>query len=114
MVSGVDRGTLPRRSSSFASSKHYLRYSTRKESIVSGLMEDIKTETTTAHKRQCPVAKCREELDAEDRKDLDAALADWTMTHVGIARALAKRGLVNVGSTKGIAAHRKGQCGCPR
>lgn len=77
-----------------------------------GLLDDITTEQEKTQPNRCPVAKVMPDLSAEDRADLEAAMANPAIRHVAIARALEARGL-RVGD-KGIAMHRKGDCACAR
>jgi hypothetical protein len=61
--------------------------------------------------RNCKTRAVLESLDKEDRKILEAALADrkkWSS--YGLSKALADRGIIIKGDTLGI--HRRGECSC--
>jgi hypothetical protein len=65
-----------------------------------------------------PILSCKtrtvlESLDKDDRKILEAALADrekWS--NYGLSKALAERNIIIKGDTLGI--HRRGECSCLR
>lgn len=62
----------------------------------------------------CVVADTRSVLDKQDAAELDAALADVSIQHRAIAKALAARGVKIGQDGKAIARHRKGECSCHR
>lgn len=77
-----------------------------------GLLEDIAEEQSKTVPNRCPVAALGEQLSPADLADLDAAMANDSIRHVAISRALRARGL-DV-SEKATAAHRRGTCACAR
>ena len=63
--------------------------------------------------RSCKTRNVLESLEKDDRKILEAALADrdkWS--NYGLSKALADRGIIIKGDTLGI--HRRGECSCLR
>lgn len=75
------------------------------------LLDEIGAESR-ARLRDCIVVEILAELTKEDARELQVALDDAAMTHVAIARVLAKRGY-NIGlQGKQIANHRNGSCPC--
>jgi hypothetical protein len=61
--------------------------------------------------RSCKTRNVLESLDKDDRKILEAALADrekWS--NYVLSKALADRGIIIKGDTLGI--HRRGECSC--
>lgn len=76
------------------------------------LLDDISQEQSKTVPNRCPVASLREQLSADDLKDLDTAMADDAIRHVAISRALRSHG--HDVSEKAIAAHRRGTCACAR
>ena len=81
---------------------------------MSGLLQDIKSANAEAVQNRCRVHHILSELSKDDQEDLRAALADDSIMHVAIARALNNRGLDIGTHGKAVAAHRKGNCGCAR
>jgi hypothetical protein len=76
-----------------------------------GLLDDIQAESHSGPE-QCSVAALIESLTGTDRTDLTAALADPSIPHTAITRALNKRG--HNMHEKRVAAHRRGDCACAR
>jgi hypothetical protein len=63
--------------------------------------------------RPCKVRRILESLDKDDRKLLEAAMADRTKwTSYGLSRALAERGIDIKADT--LAVHRRGECSCSK
>jgi len=63
--------------------------------------------------RNCKTRNVLESLDKDDRKILEAALADrdkWS--NYGLSKALSDRGIIIKGDT--LAIHRRGECSCLR
>jgi hypothetical protein len=79
-----------------------------------GLLDDIKEVSSAKRDNGCPIHQTLKRMSSEDQADLDAALADPTVTHVAIARVLNQRGYPIGTNGKGVAAHRREQCGCTR
>lgn len=70
-------------------------------------LEPLQTRTS------CKTRTILEGLDKDDRKILEAALADQvTWTNGGLARALTARGVDIKADT--LATHRRGQCSCSK
>jgi len=76
-----------------------------------GLLADIQAEAPSGPDK-CSVSILLDALDEADRKDLEAALADGSIPHTAISRALTKRG--HDMHDKRVAAHRRGECACAR
>ena len=81
---------------------------------MSGLLSDIKTLNEGARPNGCSIHRILTELAPADQADLVSALADPSVMHVAIARALVARGIDINPDGKSIANHRRGQCGCAR
>ena len=81
---------------------------------MSGLLNDIQAINADARPNGCVVARVMESLTEKDKADLVIALADPSVMHVAIARALINRGHDVGAHGKSIASHRKNQCGCAR
>ena len=78
-----------------------------------GLMDEIAT-LNKPRSAGCVIAETLGALDKQDAADLEAALADATIQHRAIGKALIARG-VRIGQDgKAIARHRKGECSCHR
>lgn len=77
-----------------------------------GLLDEIAAESRPASPR-CTVAAVLDELTADERAELEAALGDpVTYTHCAITRVLTRRGYDM--HDKRVASHRKGMCACAR
>jgi hypothetical protein len=76
-----------------------------------GLLDEIKT-LNQPQQRGCAVADILNSLDNADRKDLEAALADATLTHKAITTALVQRAYKLHPAGKQVAKHRRGECSC--
>lgn len=79
-----------------------------------GLLDDITMTNAALRPNQCAIRHALDEMAEADRDDLEAALADISITHVAIARVLNQRGYPVGTHGKSVAAHRRGQCGCAR
>lgn len=79
-----------------------------------GLLEEIHQTNDATRPNLCVVHQILDEMSDTDRKDLEAALADVSITHVAIARVLHQRGYPVGTHGKSVAAHRRDQCGCAR
>jgi L-ribulose-5-phosphate 3-epimerase UlaE len=63
--------------------------------------------------RPCKVRRILESLDKDDRKLLEAAIADRTKwTSYALSRALAERGIDIKADT--LSVHRRGECSCSK
>lgn len=78
-----------------------------------GLMSEIET-LNKPRSQGCVVADILGVLNAEDREDLEAALAEATIQHRAIAKALIGRGYRINPDGKAIGRHRRGECACAR
>ena len=76
-----------------------------------GLLDEIHT-LNQPPQRGCVVAEALMALPKDDQAELDAALADASITHKAIAVALLNRGYKVHPSGKQVAKHRKGECAC--
>lgn len=76
-----------------------------------GLLDDIQAEAAP-RPTACSIAKVLEQLDPAEAKDLEAALADESITHTAITRVLNRRGF-NM-HDKRVAGHRRGVCACSK
>ena len=81
---------------------------------MSGLLGQIKAANEELRPNACPIHRILNDLDKQDRADLEAALADDSLMHVAIAKALISRGFDIGAHGKSISVHRRGQCGCSR
>ena len=75
------------------------------------LLDDIKNEARHTG-MQCAVRKALAALDKRDAADLRKALADLSIPASQIARALVKRGVVELKNGDMITRHRRGDCRC--
>ena len=78
-----------------------------------GLMDEIAT-LNKPRPQGCSVADALARLDKQDAQDLEHALADASIQHRAIAKALIARGIRVGQDGKAIARHRKGECSCHR
>ena len=76
------------------------------------LLEEIRLEDADRARVSCPVAYALSTLDEKQRVELEAALADETITHIAIARVLIRHGFKMSAQGKSVGAHRRGSCGC--
>lgn len=78
-----------------------------------GLMEEIKNDIATRRPASvCRVGTVIAALSTEDRKDLEAALADMTIPATTINRVLLGRGYDLDKDGKNVNKHRSGRCAC--
>lgn len=77
-----------------------------------GLLNTIRSAPATLPGPKCGVYLVRAVLSAEDRADLDTALADIMIANKAIMLALNARGLTI--SLQSISRHRRGDCSCGR
>ena len=76
-----------------------------------GLLDEIKT-LNQPHQRGCAIREILAALEKKDHDELEAALADATLTHKAIATALINRGYKVHPAGKQVAKHRRGECAC--
>ena len=76
------------------------------------LLDEFRQEQDARKKSQCRVRAALEQMDKQDRADLEDALSDLAIQHVTITNVLRAHGH-DMGKHS-VATHRRGQCGCTR
>lgn len=74
------------------------------------LLDSIKAENYSGPSPGCTIGQLLESMPEADRKDLVVALADPTIQHTAIVRALKNRDYPVKPSA--VPRHRKGECSC--